>query len=164
MCYNPRDPRHSPKLPDDPMLHVCLMMNALMTYASDMTLLDSVLLAHGLSWVDGRTTGASLDHAMWFHGTFRADRWLLYAQDTPFTGGARGLAHGQVFTQDGELVVSVMQEGLIRITDSPTTECLAKPPELTCSAYPADTAKPHVKKRLPNPQRVPRLVVTPNWA
>src|ERR1700685_630596 len=65
-------------LPDDPLLHVCLM-----TYASDMTLLDSVLLAHGLSWADGRTTGASLDHAMWFHGPFRADRWLLYAQDSP---------------------------------------------------------------------------------
>ncbi len=100
-------------LPDDPMLHVCLM-----TYASDMTLLDSVLLTHGRSWADGRTTGASLDHAMWFHGPFRADRWLLYAQDTPFTGGARGLAHGQVFTQDGELVVSVMQEGLIRVSDA----------------------------------------------
>ncbi|HUK70123.1 MAG TPA: acyl-CoA thioesterase II [Streptosporangiaceae bacterium] len=100
-------------LPDDPMLHVCLM-----TYASDITLLDSVLLAHGLSWLDGRTTGASLDHAMWFHGPFRADRWLLYAQQTPVTAGARGLARGQVFTQDGQLVVSVVQEGLIRITDA----------------------------------------------
>ena len=98
-------------LPDDPLLHVCLM-----TYASDMTLLDSVLLGHGLSWVDGRTTGASLDHAMWFHRTFRADRWLLYAQDSPVAYGARGLAHGQVFTAEGQLVVSVMQEGLIRTT------------------------------------------------
>ena len=71
------------ELPDDPMLHVCLM-----TYASDMTLLDSVLLAHGLSWADGRTTGASLDHAMWFHRPFRADNWLLYAQETPVTSGA----------------------------------------------------------------------------
>ena len=70
-------------LPDDPLLHVCLV-----TYASDMTLLDSVLLAHGLSWADGRTTGASLDHAMWFHGPFRADRWLLYAQDSPVAQGA----------------------------------------------------------------------------
>jgi acyl-CoA thioesterase-2 len=96
-------------LPDDPLLHVCLM-----TYASDMTLLDSVLLRHGLSWADGHTTGASLDHAMWFHRPFRADRWLLYAQESPATGGARGLARGQVFTQDGTLVVSVMQEGLIR--------------------------------------------------
>ncbi len=100
-------------LPDDPMLHVCLM-----TYVSDITLLDSVLLTHGLSWADGRTTGASLDHAMWFHRPFRADRWLLYAQETPFTGGARGLARGQVFTQDGQLVVSVVQEGLVRVADA----------------------------------------------
>jgi len=96
-------------LPDDPLLHVCLM-----TYASDMTLLNSVLLRHGLSWTDGRTTGASLDHAMWFHRPFRADRWLLYAQQSPAAGGARGLARGEVFTQEGDLVVSVMQEGLIR--------------------------------------------------
>ena len=96
-------------LPDDPLLHVCLM-----TYASDMTLLDSVLLAHGLSWADGRTTGASLDHAMWFHGPFRADRWLLYAQDSPVARGSRGLARGEVYTSDGSLVVSVVQEGLVR--------------------------------------------------
>ena len=97
------------ELPDDPLLHVCLM-----TYASDMTLLDSVLLAHGLSWADGRTSGASLDHAMWFHGPFRADRWLLYAQDSPVARGSRGLARGEVYTSGGDLVVSVVQEGLIR--------------------------------------------------
>jgi acyl-CoA thioesterase-2 len=101
-------------LPDDPLLHVCLM-----TYASDMTLLDSVLLRHGLSWVDGRTSGASLDHAMWFHRPFRADRWLLYAQRSPASGGARGLATGEVFTTEGDLVVSVVQEGLIRTTPKP---------------------------------------------
>ena len=101
------------ELPDDPLLHVCLM-----TYASDMTLLDTVLLNHGLAWGDKRTMGASLDHAMWFHRPFRADDWLLYYQDTPFAGGARGLARGQVFTREGELVVSVMQEGLIRVSDS----------------------------------------------
>jgi acyl-CoA thioesterase-2 len=98
-------------LPDDPLLHVCLM-----TYVSDLTLLDSVLIRHGLSWMDGRTSGASLDHAMWFHRPFRADRWLLYAQDSPVASGARGLARGQVFTTEGNLVVSVMQEGLIRTT------------------------------------------------
>jgi acyl-CoA thioesterase II len=97
-------------LPHDPLLHVCLM-----TYASDMTLLDSVLTGHGLSWQDGRTSGASLDHAMWFHRPFRADQWLLYAQESPVAYGARGLARGQVFTAEGELVVSVVQEGLIRI-------------------------------------------------
>ena len=96
---------------DDPLLHVCLM-----TYASDMTLLDTVLLNHGLAWGDNRTMGASLDHAMWFHKPFRADRWLLYAQDTPAAAGARGLARGEVYTQDGDLVVSVVQEGLIRVT------------------------------------------------
>jgi acyl-CoA thioesterase-2 len=97
------------ELPDDPLLHVCLM-----TYASDLTLLDSVLLGHGLSWADGKTSGASLDHAMWFHRPFRADRWLLYAQESPVAAGGRGLARGEVFTADGELVVSVVQEGLIR--------------------------------------------------
>jgi acyl-CoA thioesterase-2 len=97
------------ELPDDPLLHVCLM-----TYASDLTLLDSVLLGHGLSWADGKTSGASLDHAMWFHRPFRADRWLLYAQESPVAAGGRGLARGEVFTADGQLVVSVVQEGLIR--------------------------------------------------
>ena len=96
-------------LPDDPLLHVCLM-----TYASDMTLLDPVLLGHGLSWMDGHTIGASLDHAMWFHRPFRADQWLLYSQESPIAFGARGLARGEVFTADGDLVVSVVQEGLIR--------------------------------------------------
>jgi acyl-CoA thioesterase-2 len=96
-------------LPDDPLLHVCLM-----TYASDLTLLDSVLRRHGLSWTDGQTSGASLDHAMWFHRPFRADRWLLYDQESPTAAGARGLARGQVFTEAGELVVSVVQEGLVR--------------------------------------------------
>jgi acyl-CoA thioesterase II len=102
------------ELPDDPLLHVCLM-----AYASDETLLDTVLLRHGLSWTDGRTSGASLNHAMWFHQPFRADRWLLYAQDSPVAHGARGLARGEVYTEDGDLVVSVVQEGLIRTGPSP---------------------------------------------
>jgi acyl-CoA thioesterase II len=96
-------------LPDDPLLHVCLM-----TYASDMTLLDTVLLAHGVSWSDGLISGASLDHAMWFHRPFRADQWLLYVQDSPIASGGRGLARGEVYTREGELVVSVVQEGLLR--------------------------------------------------
>jgi acyl-CoA thioesterase-2 len=97
------------ELPDDPLLHVCLM-----TYVSDLTLLDTVLRRHGISWADGQISGASLDHAMWFHRPFRADRWLLYDQESPSAAGARGLARGQVFTDQGELVVSVVQEGLIR--------------------------------------------------
>jgi acyl-CoA thioesterase-2 len=95
-------------VPDDPLLHVCLM-----TYASDMTLLDTVLLAHGVSW-GHVASGASLDHAMWFHRQFRVDRWLLFVQDSPIASGARGLARGEVYTRDGELVVSVVQEGLLR--------------------------------------------------
>jgi acyl-CoA thioesterase II len=97
------------ELPDDPLLHVCLM-----TYASDMTLLDSVMLATGQTFMDGSTEAASLDHAMWFHRPFRADRWLLYAQDSPSASGALGLARGELYTEDGTLVVSVVQEGLIR--------------------------------------------------
>ena len=100
-------------LPDDPLLHVCAL-----TYASDMTLLDSILLAHGLAWDGGqRLRGASLDHAMWFHRPFRADDWLLYAQESPTAFGARGLARGQIFTREGRLAVSVVQEGLLRVTD-----------------------------------------------
>jgi acyl-CoA thioesterase-2 len=98
------------QLPDDPLLHVCLM-----TFASDLTLLDTVMIRHGRSWQDGRTSGASLDHAMWFHRPFRADQWLLYAQETPSASGGRGLAMGHVFTAEGDLVVSVVQEGLVRI-------------------------------------------------
>jgi acyl-CoA thioesterase-2 len=96
-------------LPDDPVLHACLL-----TYASDMTLLDTTLLPHGRSWADDGLMMASLDHVMWFHGPFRADEWLLYDQHTPSASGARGLAGGRVFTRDGRLIASVMQEGLIR--------------------------------------------------
>ncbi|TDQ54719.1 acyl-CoA thioesterase II [Actinorugispora endophytica] len=98
------------RLPDDPLLQVCLM-----TYASDMTLLDTVLIAHGRSF--SGISMASLDHAMWFHRPFRADEWLLYAQETPVSHGARGLARGLVYTRSGELVCSVVQEGLIRVLD-----------------------------------------------
>ena len=94
------------QLPDDPLLHVCLM-----TYASDMTLLDTVLLAHGASWEGGLIAAASLDHAMWFHRPFRADQWLLYVQDSPSAVGGLGLAQGEVFTQEGKLAVSVVQRG-----------------------------------------------------
>ncbi len=97
-------------LPDDPLLHVCAV-----TFASDMTLLDSTLLAHGLAWGTGDVLGASLDHAMWFHRPFRADSWWLYDQESPWTGSARGLARGSIFTRDGQLAVSVVQEGLLRI-------------------------------------------------
>ena len=98
------------ELPDDPLLHVCAV-----AYASDMTLLDSTLMAHGRAWGTGDVLGASLDHAMWFHRPFRADRWWLYDQESPWTGAARGLARGSIYTQDGALAVSVVQEGLLRV-------------------------------------------------
>ena len=97
-------------LPDDPVLHACIV-----TYASDMTVLDTTVLPHGLSWEGGRLMMASLDHAMWFHRGFRADDWLLYDLDTPSGSHARGLARGSIFTSDGKLAVSVVQEGLIRV-------------------------------------------------
>ena len=95
-------------LPDDIVVHQCVL-----TYASDMTLLDNVIRPHGLTFTDGTMMMASLDHAMWFHRPFRADEWFLYAQDTPTASGARGLARGQIY-QNGALVVSVVQEGLVR--------------------------------------------------
>jgi acyl-CoA thioesterase-2 len=106
--------RVTEELPDDPLLHVVLM-----TYVSDLTLLDTALLEHGTTLYDDRNSGASLDHAMWFHRSFRADRWLLYAQESPIASGGRVFARGEVFTADGDLVVSVVQEGLIRISDTP---------------------------------------------
>ncbi|MBU7598792.1 acyl-CoA thioesterase II [Streptomyces sp. P38-E01] len=96
---------------DQPMLHICLT-----TYVSDMTLLDSVLLAHGRGgWAVGDVVGASLDHAMWFHRPFRADEWLLYDQESPTAQGGRGLGKGRIFTADGRLVASVIQEGVVRV-------------------------------------------------
>jgi len=95
-------------LPDDPVLHTCVV-----TYASDMTVLDTSMRPHGGSGL-GDIFMASLDHAMWFHRPFRADDWLLYAQDTPSASGGRGLGRGLMYTRDGALAVSVVQEGLIR--------------------------------------------------
>jgi len=99
-------------LPDDPVLHACIV-----TYASDLTLLDTTLLPHGTSAMDGSIMMASLDHAMWFHRPFRADEWLLYVQDTPSSSGGRGLARGSIYTHEGALAASVLQEGLIREVD-----------------------------------------------
>lgn len=97
-------------LPDDPVLHACIV-----TYASDMTLLDSTLRPFGMSSLTDDIMMASLDHAMWFHRPFRADEWLLYQQRALSSGSARGLAGGAIFTADGALAVSVVQEGLIRV-------------------------------------------------
>ncbi|GAA3098021.1 acyl-CoA thioesterase II [Streptomyces rectiviolaceus] len=96
---------------DESLLHVCLA-----TYVSDMTLLDSVLLAHGRGgWAVGDVVGASLDHAMWFHRPFRADEWLLYDQESPSASGGRGLGQARIWTRDGQLAVTVIQEGVVRV-------------------------------------------------
>jgi acyl-CoA thioesterase II len=97
-------------LPDDPTLHACIV-----TYASDMTLLDTTVLPFGWSWDRPGLQMASLDHAMWFHRPFRADEWLLYDQSAISTGAARGLAGGNIYRQDGTLAITVVQEGLARV-------------------------------------------------
>jgi acyl-CoA thioesterase-2 len=97
------------KLPDDPLLHACAL-----TYASDLTLLDSVLSVHGEVWGPGGVIGASLDHALWLHRPFRADEWFLYDCWSPSAAGGRGLATGRMFTRDGRYIATAVQEGLLR--------------------------------------------------
>jgi acyl-CoA thioesterase II len=101
--------RISGPLPDEPLVHT-----AALAYLSDMTLLDTALVAHGHAIFDGRHQVASLDHALWLHRPCRVDDWLLYVQDSPSAGGARALTRGMLFNRDGALVASVAQEGLIR--------------------------------------------------
>ncbi len=119
----PEDPEHPARarlwikvdgtLSDDPMIQT-----AAFTYASDLTLLGATLVPHGIDIASPRLQPASLDHTIWFHRPFRADEWWLYDQFSPFAGGARGLALARVFTQSGELVATVAQEGLIRLRDT----------------------------------------------
>lgn len=97
---------------EDPALH-----RAILAYASDMTLLGTCMLPHGVSWMTHNIQTASLDHAVWFHEPFRADDWLLYATDSPWSGHSRGYNRGQIFSRDGRLVASTTQEGLIRKRD-----------------------------------------------
>ncbi len=115
MGAEPRDPvshtwfRACAPLPDDPKIH-----RAVLAYASDMSLLGTCTLPHGLSWTVGNLMGTSLDHAVWFHDDFRADEWLLYATDSPWAGRARGMNRGRIYAHDGRLVAETAQEGLIR--------------------------------------------------
>jgi acyl-CoA thioesterase-2 len=101
--------RATGRLPDEPAIHQCVL-----AYASDMTLLDTALTQHGRSVFEKTIMAASLDHALWLHREFRADDWLLYAQDSPNMAGARGFSRGLIFARDGTLVASVAQEGLVR--------------------------------------------------
>jgi acyl-CoA thioesterase II len=103
----------SGKLPDVPNIHQCVL-----AYASDFTLLDTALIAHGKLMFDTDIQLASLDHALWVHRPFRADEWLLYVQDSPSASGARGFSRGSVFSRDGVLVASTAQEGLMRLRET----------------------------------------------
>lgn len=107
-------------LPDDPFLHQCIL-----AYATDFSLIDTMLRQHKVPEGRGPVSAsmtASLDHAIWFHAPLRIDDWLLYHQDCPVTGGARGFARGTVYTRDGRLVASAAQEGLIRPVAPPDAE------------------------------------------
>ncbi|MGH4013079.1 MAG: acyl-CoA thioesterase II [Pseudonocardiaceae bacterium] len=97
-------------LPADPLVHVCVL-----AYASDLTLLGSVAARHGRALE--AALAASLDHAMWFHRPFRADEWVLYDCTSPSASGGRGLAIGRFFSRDGQLIATVVQEGLVRVRD-----------------------------------------------
>ncbi len=101
--------RATDRLPDDPMLHRCII-----AYASDFNLLSTALLPHGQSWFSPDMVIASIDHALWFHRDARADEWLLYTMDSPTSQGARGFSRGLIYDRSGKLVVSVTQESLMR--------------------------------------------------
>lgn len=101
--------RATGRLPDDPAIHQCVL-----AYASDLTILDASLARHGRTLFEKQFMAASLDHALWIHRPFRADEWLLYAQDSPNLHGSRGFSRGLIFTREGTLVASVAQEGLVR--------------------------------------------------
>ena len=118
--YLSADPERAPRqavwmraidrLPDDPKLH-----RAALAYASDYTILEPVLRAHGVHWAQEGLRVASLDHAMWWHRDARADEWLLYVVESPTATGGRGLSQGRIFSHDGRLVASVAQEGMVRV-------------------------------------------------
>ena len=96
-------------LPDSQQLH-----DAIFTYISDMTVLDPILLRHGIRWTDDKILGASLDHTIWFHRAVRVDEWLLLDLESPIAVGGRALARGRVWTESGELVATLAQEALMR--------------------------------------------------
>ncbi len=101
--------RAAGQLPDDPMLHRCVL-----AYASDFNLLSTALRPHGMSYLNPDNAVASIDHALWFHRDFRIDDWLLYSMDSPSAQGARGLSRGLIYDRAGRLVASVAQENLMR--------------------------------------------------
>lgn len=122
-AQNPFRPRHgiakrhmwirsTAPLPDDPIVH-----QSMLAYTTDYGFLETALMPHGISVVSPNLTIASLDHAIWFHRSFRLDDWLLYVADSPTTGGARGFVRGQIFDREGHLVASTTQEGMLRYNE-----------------------------------------------
>lgn len=101
--------RAEPLNTDDPLIHQAALM-----YASDMTILDSAVLRHGLGWFPDRVRAATLDHAMWFHGTSRADSWFLYDQECPWTGNGRALATSSMYSRQGKRLATIVQEAVLR--------------------------------------------------
>ncbi|ARN72676.1 acyl-CoA thioesterase [Oceanicoccus sagamiensis] len=97
-------------MPDDPAAH-----HVMLSYISDMHFMSTSLMPHTIALPGGKVQGASLDHAMWFHDDFRVDEWMYYHMDSPRSSGGRGINRGSIYTQDGRLVVSTAQEGLIRV-------------------------------------------------
>ncbi|QKT11845.1 acyl-CoA thioesterase II [Rhodococcus sp. W8901] len=97
------------ELPDESWAHT-----AALAYSSDTTVLDSILTTHGLSWGLDRIVAATVNHSIWFHRPFRFDQWALYATESPVAAGSRGLATGRFFASDGQLIATVVQEGVIR--------------------------------------------------
>lgn len=95
-----------------------VLHRALLAYACDQVMLEPLLRRHGLSWATRGLSIASLDHAMWWHRPVRVDEWLLYVQSAPSAHGGRGLSSARVYTQDGTLVASIAQEGMIRVPDA----------------------------------------------
>lgn len=106
--------RAQSRLPDDPLLHQCVL-----AFASDFALMGTAMLPHGVSFMQNNMQAASIDHSMWFHRPFRVDDWLLYDMDAPNASSSRGMNRGLIYSQDGRLVASTAQEGLMRLREVP---------------------------------------------
>ena len=101
--------RSEPLDSDDPLIHLAAMM-----YASDMTILDSAVLRHGLGWFPDRVRAATLDHSIWFHGIGKADSWFLCDHECPWTGNGRALATGSMYSREGKRLATIVQEAVLR--------------------------------------------------
>jgi acyl-CoA thioesterase II len=95
-------------MPNDPLLHT-----AVMVYSSDAAPLDSIIIPHGLSWGYDHVFAASVNHSIWFHRQVRFDDWVLYSTSSPAAADSRGLGIGNFFNRDGQLIATVVQEGIV---------------------------------------------------